>query len=111
MTNESRLDHLREEAWNKGAVTGRGVDVAGGPIPHKPGYYGEPVLKPPVWTWEIPVYLFVGGLSGMAAAISLAAFVFRRADVGITAMWVAAAGAIVSPILLTMDLGRPRLFF
>jgi polysulfide reductase-like protein len=110
MPDEERLDHLREEAWNKGAVAGRGVDVAGGPIPRKPGYYGEPVLKSPVWTWQIPVYLFVGGLSGMAAAISLAAFVFRRGDVGITAMWVAAAGAIVSPILLTMDLGRPRLF-
>jgi hypothetical protein len=111
MTNESRLDELREEAWQKGVVAGRGVDVAGGPIPRKAGYYGQPVLKPPVWSWEIPVYFFVGGLSGMAAAISLVAFIFRRADIGIAAMWLAAIGAILSPILLTMDLGRPRLFF
>jgi hypothetical protein len=39
MPNESRLDQLREEAWDKGVVAGRGVDVAGGPIPRKLGYY------------------------------------------------------------------------
>ena len=26
-------------------------------------YYGEPVLTEPVWTWEIPVYFFAGGLA------------------------------------------------
>lgn len=111
MTDESRFDRLREEAWNKGVVAGRGVDVAGGPVPRQIGYYGEPVLKPPVWTWEIPVYFFVGGLSGMAAVISLAAFIFHRAEIAAMAMWIAATGAILSPILLTIDLGRPRLFF
>ena len=65
--NESHLDKLREEAWAKGVVTGRGVDVAGSPIPRKPGYYGQPVVRPPMWTWEIPFYLFVGGLGGMSA--------------------------------------------
>jgi len=110
MTNEERLDQLREQAWNKGVVAGRGVDVAGGPIPRKHGYYGQSVVKPPVWSWEIPVYFFIGGFSGMAAVISLAAFIFRRGDVGMTAMWVAAIGALISPVLLSMDLGRPRLF-
>jgi hypothetical protein len=86
------------------------VDVAGGPIPRRPGYYGEPVVKPPVWTWEIPLYLFVGGLSGMAAAIALVGSIFHQGDLARTAMWLAAIGAMVSPILLIMDLGRPRLF-
>ena len=31
-------------------------------------YYGLPLLKPPVWTWEIPAYFFVGGAAGAAAA-------------------------------------------
>ncbi len=26
-------------------------------------YYGRPVLKPPVWEWKVPAYLFTGGLS------------------------------------------------
>ncbi len=118
--SENRLDQLREEAREKGAVSGNGVDVAGGPIPKRPatpspsggepGYYGQPVVKPPVWTWEIPVYFFVGGLGGMAAVIALVALIFHNADLVRAAIWVAAIGAIVSPILLTMDLGRPRLF-
>jgi hypothetical protein len=110
MPNEQRLEQLREQAWEKGVVSGRGVDVAGGPIPHKSGYYGEPVVRPPVWTWEIPIYFFVGGLSGMSAGIAFIGLIFHRSDLARTAMWVAAIGAILSPILLIMDLGRPRLF-
>src|SRR5256886_3238330 len=54
--SEKRLEELREQAWKEGVVAGKGVDVAGGPIPRTPGYYGQPVVKPPVWTWEVPLY-------------------------------------------------------
>ncbi len=117
--NEKRLEELREQAWKDGVVPGKGVDVAGGPIPRKPGYYGEPVVKPPVWTWEIPLYFFFGGMAGMSAVIASGAIIFHHADpslatnVGVAraAMWLAAiAGAVLSPILLIMDLGRPHLF-
>src|SRR5207247_3942814 len=90
MPDEHRLDELREQARNKGVVAGRGVDVTGGPIPRKlataspsgggPGYYGQPVVKPPVWTWEIPIYFFVGGLCGMSAVIASAAVLFHHLD-------------------------------
>ena len=110
MPDESRFDQLREEAWAKGVVTGAGVDIAGGPIPRKPGYYGQPVVRPPVWTWEIPIYFFVGGLGGMSAVIALGALLFHHFDVARTAMWVAAIAAVLSPILLILDLGRPHLF-
>ena len=110
MTNEKRIDQLREEAWAKGVVTGDGVDVAGGPIPQRPGYYGQPVVRPPVWTWEIPIYFFVGGLAGMSALIALGAALFHHPDVARTAIWISAIGAVLSPVLLILDLGRPRLF-
>src|SRR5438034_2674352 len=110
MTNEQRLEQLREQAWDKGIVVGRGVDVAGVPIAGWASYYGEPVVKPPVWTWEIPVYFFIGGLSGMAAVIALVGFIFHRNDLARAAMWLAAIGAVFAPVLLTADLGRPRLF-
>src|SRR6184192_2682867 len=120
MPDEHRLDELREQARNKGVVAGRGVDIAGGPIPRKlataspsggrPGYYGQPVVKPPVWTWEIPIYFFVGGLSGMSAVIASAAVLFHHVDLARTAMWLGAIGVILSSILLIMDLGRPLLF-
>jgi hypothetical protein len=115
MTNnppsEKRLEELREQAWKDGVVPDKGVDVAGGPIPRKPGYYGQAVVKPPVWTWEVPLYFFMGGLAGMSAVIASGAIVFYQVDLARTAMWVAAvAGAILSPVLLILDLGRPRLF-
>jgi formate-dependent nitrite reductase membrane component NrfD len=109
--SEKRLEQLREKAWQEGVVPGRGVDVIGGPIPRKPGYYGEPVVKPPVWTWEVPLYFFFGGIAGMSAVIALAALLFHHVDLARAAMWLATiAGAILSPILLIMDLGRPHLF-
>ena len=84
MTNgpqaEQRLEQLREEAWKKGVVPGKGVDVAGGPIPRKPGYYGQPVVKPPVWTWEIPLYFFFGGMAGMSGVIASGAIIFHQVD-------------------------------
>jgi hypothetical protein len=47
----------------------------------------------------------------MSAVIASGALIFNQADLARMAMWVAAiAGAILSPVLLIMDLGRPRLF-
>jgi formate-dependent nitrite reductase membrane component NrfD len=117
--NEQRLEQLREKAWQEGVVPGRGVDVVGGPIPRKPGYYGQPVVKPPVWTWEVPLYFFFGGIGGMSAVIAFGALLFHHVDPSLAtnvgfaraAMWMATiAGAVLSPILLIMDLGRPHLF-
>src|SRR5213080_1530761 len=111
MTSEHRLEKLREKAWQDGVVQGKGVDVAGGPIPRKPGYYGQPIVKPPVWTWEVPLYFFMGGLAGMSAVIASGAVIFHHTDLARAAVWLGAiAGAVLSPVLLIMDLGRPRLF-
>jgi hypothetical protein len=109
--SEKRLEELREQAWKDGVVPGKGVDVAGGPIPRKPGYYGQPVVKPPVWTWQVPLYFFTGGIAGMSAVIASGAVLFHHVDLARAAMWLAAiSGAVLSPVLLIMDLGRPRLF-
>jgi len=109
--SEKRLEELREQAWKEGVVADKGVDVAGGPIPRKPGYYGQAVVKPPVWTWEVPLYFFFGGMAGMSAVIASGAIIFHHVDLALAAMWVACiAGAILSPVLLIMDLGRPHLF-
>jgi len=111
VTSEQRLEQLREKAWQGGVVPGRGVDVVGGPIPRKPGYYGQPVVKPPVWTWEVPLYFFFGGIGGMSAVIALGALLFHDVDLARTAMWIGAiGGAVIAPILLVLDLGRPQRF-
>lgn len=126
MSSEERLDALREEAARTGTVEGEGVHAAGGPMPGvgprggdgesgsdtAPGYYGRPVLKAPVWTWEVPLYFFVGGMAGMAALLALGA-VAAEADWALVraALWLGVAGAAISPVLLILDLGRPRRFW
>jgi polysulfide reductase-like protein len=112
---EDRLDTLREEARRTGRVAEAGIPIAGGPIPRDaaslPGYYGQGIVKPPVWTWQIGLYLFVGGTAGMSGVLALASLVTGQ-SVGLVraALGVALAGALISPILLVWDLGRPTRF-
>jgi hypothetical protein len=113
--SELRLDSLREEARRAGHVGGRGIAVAGGPIPRDiaagRGYYGQPIIKPPVWTWEAGLYLFAGGTAGMSGVLALAALIAGQPLPFVkTALAMALAGAIVSPSLLIWDLGRPKRF-
>ena len=84
---ERRLDELRQAALANGRVDGRGVDIAGGPIPaeaaRRQGGHGKTASidelsqrtrreqrgqarllsgcrssKPPVWTWEVSALFF-----------------------------------------------------
>ena len=73
-------------------------------------YYGRPVLKEPVWTWEIPAYFFTGGLAGASSVLSLSAKLFGNEKLSRTALYVGAAADAVSPLLLVSDLGRPERF-
>jgi len=75
-------------------------------------YYDVPLLKPPVWTWEVPVYFFVGGGAGGAAVIGAIASATNTSDRTLSrdARWIAAAGGPISAALLTADLGRPERF-
>ena len=74
-------------------------------------YYDLPLLKKPVWTWEIPVYFFVGGAAGASAVIGMAAQL-AGADQRVVrdARRIAAIGANLSVPLLIADLGRPERF-
>ncbi len=73
-------------------------------------YYGRPIIKPPVWTWEIPTYFFIGGLAGASSTLSLAARAVGNERLARATLLVAAVGEAVSPALLVSDLGRPRRF-
>ncbi len=75
------------------------------------GYYGLPVLKTPVWTWEVPTYFFVGGAAGASAVIAVVAdWTDGDETLARDAAWIAAGGGLVSAALLTADLGRPERF-
>jgi Polysulphide reductase, NrfD len=111
---EQRLVDLRNEAEREGRVQAPGIRPAGAPFPMaspETGYYGIPLLKQPPWTWEIPLYFFVGGAAGAAAVIGAIAS-SSGADRKLVrdARWIAAAGSVISPALLISDLGRPERF-
>jgi formate-dependent nitrite reductase membrane component NrfD len=77
------------------------------------GYYDYPVIRAPVWTWEVPVYFWLGGMAGGAYLMASAAALFgddddRRATG--TGFYVAAAAALPCAPLLIADLGRPQRF-
>lgn len=73
-------------------------------------YYGRPILKEPVWTWEIPCYFFAGGLAGASSALSLVARAGGNVPLARATTYISAAGDAVSPVFLISDLGRPERF-
>jgi Polysulphide reductase, NrfD len=73
-------------------------------------YYGQPVLKEPVWSWEIPIYFFTGGLGGASAGLAYLCELRGHDELARRAWAAAVAGVAVSPPLLISDLGRPSRF-
>lgn len=113
---ERRLHEIRREAERTGTVLSETIAISGSPIPQRAprsdGYYGLPMLKAPVWTWEVPTYFFVGGAAGASAVIGAVA---RRIGSGSSSLvrdarWIAAVGGAASAPLLISDLGRPERF-
>jgi formate-dependent nitrite reductase membrane component NrfD len=74
-------------------------------------YYGRPVIKEPVWTPEIPLYFFTGGMAGASAGLAYLAEQTGNQPLAKRAWLVALGGIAVSPALLISDLGVPARFF
>ena len=77
------------------------------------GYYNYPVVRRPVWTWEIPAYFWLGGIAGGAYVTASLAQNFGSAEDRrylADGFYLAALAAIPCAPLLTADLGRPERF-
>ena len=114
VARERRLHEIREEAQSKGKVQTIGIRPEGAPFPVasvETGYYGIPMLKEPQWTWEVPLYFFVGGASGSAAVIgTMARWTGSDLKIARDCRYLAAGGAMLSSALLIADLGRHERF-
>jgi hypothetical protein len=110
---EKRLEDIHEQAA-LGKLDAKGVRPAGAPFPEanaQNGYYGLPLVKAPVWTWEVPLYFFVGGAAGASSVLALTAQLAGAPRALVRdARWIAAIGAAASGPLLILDLGRPERF-
>jgi formate-dependent nitrite reductase membrane component NrfD len=76
-------------------------------------YYGIPPIKEHTWTWEVPVYFWLGGLGAGAHLISTVAQLLGWKDKAFfrATRYTVLVTMILSPILLIMDLGRPERFY
>ena len=69
-----------------------------------------PIIKPPVWTWEVPLYFWFGGVASGSAFVALACDLAGDEKSARIARRVSLGAVMPSPVLLIMDLGRPARF-
>src|SRR5919107_1387887 len=76
-------------------------------------YYGIPPIKHAHWTWQIPVYFWIGGIGAGVHLFSAMAQILgnRAAALPRTSRYTVLGTMILSPILLIWDLGRPERFY
>jgi formate-dependent nitrite reductase membrane component NrfD len=73
-------------------------------------YYGKPILKRPAWEWQVPAYLFVGGVSAGSAVLAAGADLTRRPALRRGGRAGALASLLAGMYFLVADLGRPERF-
>ena len=76
-------------------------------------YYGIPPIKEPTWTWEIPIYFWLGGIGAGAHIVSTIARTLGYKDRAFlrASRYTTLVAMMLSPILLILDLGRPERFY
>ena len=76
-------------------------------------YYGIPPIKHAHWTWQIPVYFWIGGIGAGVHLFSTIAQILGHRDAALTraSRYTVLGTMILSPILLIWDLGRPERFY
>jgi hypothetical protein len=69
-----------------------------------------PLIKPAVWTWEVPLYFWFGGMAAGSSFVALAADLAGDGRSAAVARKVTLAAAVPCAPLLISDLGRPERF-
>ena len=102
-------DRRRSPGWRRAIAAALSVRWCRAGEPRS--YYGRPVIAKPVWSNEIPVYFWVGGIAGASAPLAFLASLRGNDELARRAQGAALAGAVISPLLLIKDLGQPQRFF
>ena len=103
---------------DRGGATDRG-DAAGSARGRtaadwaKPSYYGVPTVHKPHWRWLIIGYFFLGGIAGASYVIAAVSDLVGPKDdrrIVRAGRYLSLAALMPCPILLILDLARPRRF-
>lgn len=70
-----------------------------------------PMMHAPVWTWEVPLYFWTGGIAAGSSFVALGCDLAGDERSARIARGVALAALAPSPPLLILDLGRPERFY
>ena len=76
-------------------------------------YYGIPPIKRAHWTWQIPIYFWLGGLGAGVQLFATVAQLLGHRDEALNRVsrYTVLFTMLVSPVLLIWDLGRPERFY
>jgi formate-dependent nitrite reductase membrane component NrfD len=76
-------------------------------------YYGIPPIKPAHWTWQIPIYFWLGGIGAGTQLFATVAQLLGHKDEALAraSRYTVLATMLLSPVLLIWDLGRPERFY
>jgi Polysulphide reductase, NrfD len=69
-----------------------------------------PLMHAPVWTWEVPLYFWFGGIASGSSFIALASDLADDRETAGVARRVTLAAVVPCAPLLVLDLGRPERF-
>jgi hypothetical protein len=69
-----------------------------------------PFIHPPVWTWEVPLYFWFGGIASGASFVAVACDAVGDHEAAAVARKLTLGAVLPCAPLLIMDLGRPLRF-
>src|SRR3954463_14233874 len=101
-----RSSYAAEEA-DIDAVVAAAERARTGPVPEQ---IQGPLMNPAVWTWEVPLYFWFGGIAAGSSFVALACDLSGDHRSARIARRVSLAALVPSPPLLILDLGRPERF-
>ncbi|MET7672594.1 NrfD/PsrC family molybdoenzyme membrane anchor subunit [Micromonospora luteifusca] len=97
-------------AGRRGGRRGGGGEELRVPEAEFTSYYGRPILKAPVWKWDIAAYLFTGGLAAGSSLLAAGGQLTGRPALRRAGRVTALAAVSASAVFLVRDLGRPARF-
>jgi formate-dependent nitrite reductase membrane component NrfD len=112
LEGEAAQQEVKHEDRSLAKAVGEGWSAVPS-VEQDPSYYDRPMLKEPVWIWAVPLYFYVGGLSGAALTLGAAAQMIDGEGqwrLVRKCRWVGGIGGGIGTALLIIDLGRPSRF-